>query len=69
MGTVEVWIIGAAFGACRGGLCVFEHVKGGINARRGVHEALIVTREGQLRTEKRDILKGKGKRVKYVTVV
>lgn len=67
--AVEVWIVGAAFGVCRGSFCVIEHVKGGINARRGVHEALIVTGEGQLGTEKRETLKGKGKRVKYVTVV
>ena len=51
--TVEVWIIGAVFGGCRGGVCVIEHVKGGINAGRRVHKAFIVTTEGQLRTEKR----------------
>ena len=67
--AVEVWIIDAAFGVCRGGFSMIEHVKGGINARRGVHKALIVTREGQRRTEKHETLKGKEKRVKYVTVV
>ena len=74
--VVEIWVIGAAFRGCHGGVSVIEHIKGGFHARRGVHEAFIVTREGQSgigacegKGRKGEERKGKENGVKYVTVV
>lgn len=47
--AVKVWVISAAFRGYRGGVGMIEHVKRGFHARRGVYEAFIVTREGQVR--------------------
>lgn len=56
---VEVWFIGAVFGGCRGGVGVIEHVKGRFHTRRGVHEAFVVARGGQLRSGR---CEGKGRK-------
>ena len=57
--VVEVWFIGAVFGGCRGGVGVIEHVKGRFHTGRGIHEAFIVAREGQLRNGR---CEGKGRK-------
>lgn len=42
--ALKIWVIGAAFRACRGGVGVIENVEGRFYCRRGIHKAFIVTR-------------------------
>ena len=44
--TVKIWVIGAVFGGCGGGVGVIENVDGRFNFRGGVHETFVVTRTG-----------------------